>query len=202
MHSCNSTTDRTKCRSVSEIVRDLGPLSRDTSLVHLRVLATTDLHATLMPFDYFTDRRDDRVGLVRVAGMVEAARAEAPNCLLLDNGDTFQGGALGDLARGRLGEDDPHPMLTAMNALDTTPRRLGNHDFDFGIDVLSRVLLAARFPIVLANAQHPGNGEPFRPRHVILEREVEDIDGARHVPSDRRDRNRAPAGRPMERDDR
>jgi 2',3'-cyclic-nucleotide 2'-phosphodiesterase/3'-nucleotidase len=165
----------------SEIVRDLGPLSRDTSLVHLRLLATSDLHAMLMPFDYFTDSRDDRVGLVRVAGMVEAARAEAPNCLLLDNGDTFQGGALGDLATADVsGEDDPHPMLTAMNAMDYDAATLGNHDFDFGVDVLSRVLLAARFPIVLANAQHPGNGEPFQPRHVILEREVEDIDGARH----------------------
>jgi hypothetical protein len=54
-----------------------------------------------------------------------------------------------------------------------------------------------RFPFVLANAQHPGNGEPFRPRHVILERKVEDLDGAPH-PAHRRDRNRAAAGREME----
>jgi 2',3'-cyclic-nucleotide 2'-phosphodiesterase/3'-nucleotidase len=106
---------------------------------------------------------------------------KAPNCLLLDNGDTFQGGALGDLATADVsGEDDPHPMITAMNAMGYDAATLGNHDFDYGIDVLSRVLLAARFPIVLANAQHPGNGEPFQPRHVILEREVEDLDGARH----------------------
>jgi 2',3'-cyclic-nucleotide 2'-phosphodiesterase/3'-nucleotidase len=121
-----------------DIVRDLGPLSQDTSLVHLRVLATTDLHATLMPFDYFADRRDDTVGLVRIAGLVEAARADAPNSILVDNGDTFQGGALGDLAARDVSVTDaPHPMITAMNALNYDAATLGNHDFDFGISPLT-----------------------------------------------------------------
>jgi 2',3'-cyclic-nucleotide 2'-phosphodiesterase/3'-nucleotidase len=80
-----------------DITRDLGPLSPDTSLVHLRILATTDLHATLMPFDYFADSRTTRIGLCdRGSGL--GPRAEGvPNCLLFDNGDTFQGSALGDL---------------------------------------------------------------------------------------------------------
>jgi 2',3'-cyclic-nucleotide 2'-phosphodiesterase/3'-nucleotidase len=165
-----------------DIVRDLGPLSQDTSLVHLRVLATTDLHATLMPFDYFADRRDDTVGLVRIAGLVEAARADAPNSILVDNGDTFQGGALGDLAaRDVYVTDAPHPMITAMNALNYDAATLGNHDFDFGISPLRRVLADARFPVVLANAHSPGNGKPFRPRHTMLKREVEDLDGTPHV---------------------
>jgi 2',3'-cyclic-nucleotide 2'-phosphodiesterase/3'-nucleotidase len=89
-------------------------------------------------------------------------------------------------------------MIMAMNALGYDAATLGNHDFDYGIDMLDRILSDAAFPVVLANAQHPGNGEPFRPRHVILEREVEDLDGDPSPPSDRRDRNRAAAGRPME----
>jgi 2',3'-cyclic-nucleotide 2'-phosphodiesterase/3'-nucleotidase len=124
---------------------------------------------------------DDRIGLVRVAGLVEAARAETPNCLLFDNGDTFQGGGMGDLsADGASPGGAPHPMIIAMNALGYDAATLGNHDFDYGIELLDAVLADARFPIVLANAQCPGNGEPFKPRHVILEREFEDLDGAHH----------------------
>jgi 2',3'-cyclic-nucleotide 2'-phosphodiesterase/3'-nucleotidase len=165
-----------------EFAKDLGPLPRDASLVHLRVLATADLHATLMPFDYYSDSADDRVGLVRIAGLVEAARADTPNCLLFDNGDTFQGGALGDLAAEEAASGNgPHPMIVAMNALGYDAATLGNHDFDYGIDLLRGFLADAGFPVVLANAQYPGNGEPFRPRHVLLERDVQDLDGAWHV---------------------
>jgi len=157
-------------------------MPRDASLVHLRVLATADLHATLMPFDYYSDSADDRIGLVRIAGLVEAARADTPNCLLFDNGDTFQGGALGDLAAQQAARGNgPHPMILAMNALGYDAATLGNHDFDYGIDLLRGILADAGFPVVLANAQYPGNGEPFRPRHVLLERDVQDLDGAWHV---------------------
>ncbi len=169
----------TLCR---DFAMELGPLSQDRTLVHLRVLATSDLHAALMPFDYYADKADDRVGLVRVAGLVEAARAETPNCLLFDNGDTFQGGPMGDVAAKSVTRgDDPHPMIVAMNALGYDAATLGNHDFDYGLRMLDAVLADADFPVVLANAQRPGNGEPYKPRHVILEREVEDVDGDRHT---------------------
>jgi 2',3'-cyclic-nucleotide 2'-phosphodiesterase/3'-nucleotidase len=163
-----------------DVFSDLGLVSPEATLVHLRVLATSDLHASLMPFDYFSDRPDDRIGLVRLGGLVEAMRAGAPNCLLLDNGDTFQGGILAELAAKGTAGFDPHPMIMAMNALRYDAATLGNHDFDYGIDMLDRILSEAAFPVVLANAHRPGNGEPFRPRHVILEREVEDLDGDRH----------------------
>jgi len=178
--ACNNRPEQMSvCREFS---KDLGPLPRDASLVHLRVLATADLHATLMPFDYFSDSADDRVGLVRIAGLVEAARADTPNCLLFDNGDTFQGGALGDLAAEQAARGNgPHPMILAMNALGYDAATLGNHDFDYGIDLLRGIFADAGFPVVLANAQYPGNGEPFRPRHVMLERDVQDLDGAWHI---------------------
>jgi 2',3'-cyclic-nucleotide 2'-phosphodiesterase/3'-nucleotidase len=113
----------------------------------------------------------------RRAGRGLAGRV--PNCLLFDNGDTFQGSMLAELAARARPVSTPHPMIVAMNALGYDAATLGNHDFDYGIGMLDRILSEAGFPVVLANAQHPGNGEPFRPRHVILEREVEDLDGGR-----------------------
>lgn len=148
--------------------------------VHLRVLATTDLHAHLMPYDYFTDKRDRSVGLASLGGMIAAARQASPNVLLLDNGDTLQGAPLADAAvaeivpAGRL-----HPMIAAMNALGYDAATLGNHDFDFGVPHLLASLKGARFPVVSANARCTV-GSTFLPHRCLLERVVTDNTGGHH----------------------
>ncbi len=152
--------------------------SKDAALC-LRVLATSDLHAHLFPFNYFTDRRDDSVGLANLAVLIEQARADCPNTLLFDNGDTLQGAPLADAAlSGLMPEGDIHPMIAAMNALGYDAATLGNHDFDFGLDVLERALAAARYPVVLANAQPLNDGARLFARHTILERNLVDAGGA------------------------
>ena len=67
--------------------------------VNLRILATTDLHAHMLNFDYFQDKEVANRGLVALADLIEKARAEAPNTLLFDNGDLLQGDPLGDYSR-------------------------------------------------------------------------------------------------------
>ena len=115
-----------------------------------RLLATTDLHAHLFSYNYYANRPDDGVGLARLAAPILQARGESANCLLLDNGDTFQGAPLGDAALSDLMPTaQPHPMIAAMNGLGFDAATLGNHDFDYGVDVLERVISDARYPIVL-----------------------------------------------------
>ncbi|WP_166486198.1 bifunctional 2',3'-cyclic-nucleotide 2'-phosphodiesterase/3'-nucleotidase [Jannaschia sp. CCS1] len=141
---------------------------------HLRVLATTDLHAHLLPYDYYTDKRDSSVGLAQLGELVAAARAASQNILLLDNGDTLQGAPLADAAvaeivpAGRL-----HPMIAAMNALGFDAATLGNHDFDFGLGHLKASLKGAKFPVVSANVDST-DGTPFVPKRCILTRQVTD----------------------------
>ena len=95
------------------------PQQRQAALptdVLLRVLATTDLHANILSYDYAANRPLNGLGLAQMASLIAAARAEAPGALLLDNGDFLQGSALADLAaqgRRRRG----HPVIGAMNAL-------------------------------------------------------------------------------------
>lgn len=142
--------------------------------VHLRVLATTDLHAHLLPFDYFTDKRDSSVGLAQLGEMIAAARVASQNVVLLDNGDTLQGAPLADAAvaeivpAGRL-----HPMIAAMNALGYDAATLGNHDFDFGMPHLIASLEGAAFPVVSANAKC-AIGKTFVPSRCLLTRDVTD----------------------------
>ncbi|MDG3042675.1 bifunctional 2',3'-cyclic-nucleotide 2'-phosphodiesterase/3'-nucleotidase [Roseicyclus marinus] len=149
--------------------------------VRLRILATSDLHAHLLPFNYFSDRPEQDVGLSNLAALIQRARAGCPNTLLFDNGDTLQGAPLADAALSDLmPRGDTHPMITLMNALGYDAATLGNHDFDFGLGALQQALAGARYPVVLGNvdwmATDPG---PVRPG-LILDRVVVDEDGAPH----------------------
>lgn len=159
----------------------VGRPGQDVSL-RLRVLATTDLHAHLFSYNYYANRPDNRVGLARLAASIVQARAECPNILLFDNGDTFQGAPLGDAALSDLMPRAlAHPMVAAMNGLGYDAATLGNHDFDYGIEALERVIAAARYPIVLANVFRAGGAGPLVAPHVILERMLIDSSGALRV---------------------
>ncbi len=152
----------------------------DRAVVDLRILATTDLHAHLFPFDYYTDRRDNKVGLAQAASLVAELCGPKENCFLVDNGDTLQGAPLGDAAERRIvPEGRPHPMIAAMNAMRFDAATLGNHDFDYGLNFLETVLQQAGFPVALANATR-ADGSRFLPGHIVIERQVTDRAGRPH----------------------
>jgi 2',3'-cyclic-nucleotide 2'-phosphodiesterase/3'-nucleotidase len=155
--------------------------------VLLRVLATTDIHVHIHPYDYYADCPAPNLGLARIAALIEALRSETPNCLLLDNGDMLQGSPLGDFVaevRG-LAADDIHPAIAAMNALQYDAATLGNHEFNYGLDFLTRALGPARFPVVCANVAirrgaAPLADETLLPPYIVLRRGLIDAGGAVH----------------------
>lgn len=124
--------------------------------MHLRILATTDLHMHLRPFDYFSGSEAQISSLTGLATTIQAARQEAANCLLVDNGDFLQGTPMSDMiAAPEMGwpADEIHPALAAMNALNYDVGTLGNHEFNFGLRYLGQATKAAQHPIVLSNAR-------------------------------------------------
>lgn len=137
----------------------------------LRILATTDLHMHLLPYNYLTGRPCEHTGLARTASLITRRRNETANCLLLDNGDFLQGTPLGDVAARRNGNlrRGIHPAIAAMNALGYDAAALGNHDFDFGLSFLHGTADRARFPFLAANL-HVLHGRGFAP-YVILKRQ-------------------------------
>lgn len=153
--------------------------------LQLRLLATSDLHAHLMPHDYYSGTVTNRLGLARTASLIASARAEVENCLLFDNGDFLHGSPLGDfiaLSHG-LQQGQIHPMVMAMNHLGYDAGTLGNHEFNYGLDFLTTALAGAEFPVVAANVFN-NNGKtpatPFVPPYVILNRSVRDTSGVAH----------------------
>jgi 2',3'-cyclic-nucleotide 2'-phosphodiesterase/3'-nucleotidase len=147
--------------------------------IRLRLIGTSDLHAYLYPYDYYRDRPDETVGLAKTAALISAVRAESADTLLLDNGDFIQGAPLGDYAAQRLQADKSviHPVVAAMNELGYAVGTLGNHEFNYGLDVLEAALRGAAFPFVNCNILTP-DGSPYFKPWVILDRSMRDQDGA------------------------
>ncbi|WP_204318702.1 bifunctional 2',3'-cyclic-nucleotide 2'-phosphodiesterase/3'-nucleotidase [Pseudooceanicola aestuarii] len=159
-----------------------------TNQAHLRIMETTDLHVHVFPYNYYADRPDDTVGLARTAAHVAGIRGEATNALLIDNGDFLQGNPMGDYIAYERGmkEGDLHPVIQAMNALGFDASTLGNHEFNYGLDFLTKALAGADFPVVSANVVKEMGATPTAdttliPPYVILDRKVTDGAGQEHA---------------------
>ncbi|MEP6065403.1 MAG: bifunctional 2',3'-cyclic-nucleotide 2'-phosphodiesterase/3'-nucleotidase [Paracoccaceae bacterium] len=155
---------------------------------HLRIMETTDLHVHVFPYDYYGDRAVDTVGLARTAALIEDVRAEAGNAMLIDNGDFLQGNPMGDYIAYERGmkEGDMHPVITAMNTLGFDATTLGNHEFNYGLDFLTKSMAGASFPVVSANVVLEEGADPLKDKtlfkpYVIVDKEVVDGAGQPHT---------------------
>lgn len=156
---------------------------------HLRIMETTDIHVNLLPYDYYADKANDTLGLSRTASLIEAVRKEAVNSMLIDNGDLLQGSPMGDYVAYERGmkEGDVHPVMKGMNLLDYACSTLGNHEFNYGLSFLDKVLAGANFPFVCANlirgtekAANPRDDKLYLKPYLILEKRLKDGAGAEH----------------------
>ncbi|CAH6660296.1 bifunctional 2',3'-cyclic-nucleotide 2'-phosphodiesterase/3'-nucleotidase [Pseudocitrobacter vendiensis] len=156
--------------------------SVNAATVDLRILETTDLHSNMMDFDYYKDSATEKFGLVRTASLINAARAEAANSVLVDNGDVIQGSPMGDYAAAKgLKAGETHPVYKAMNTLDYVVGNLGNHEFNYGLDFLHTAIAGAKFPYINANIIDVKSKKPLFTPYLIKETTVKDKDGATHT---------------------
>ncbi|MFE0015548.1 bifunctional 2',3'-cyclic-nucleotide 2'-phosphodiesterase/3'-nucleotidase [Mesorhizobium sp. NPDC059054] len=156
---------------------------------HLRIMETTDIHVNLLPYDYYADKANDTLGLSRTAALIDAVRKEAVNSMLVDNGDLLQGSPMGDFVAYERGmkEGDVHPVMKGMNLLNYACSTLGNHEFNYGLSFLDKVLAGADFPFVCANlirgtekAANPRDDKLYLKPYLILDKTLKDGAGAEH----------------------
>ncbi|WFQ79456.1 bifunctional 2',3'-cyclic-nucleotide 2'-phosphodiesterase/3'-nucleotidase [Xenorhabdus sp. SF857] len=153
----------------------------NAATVDLRVMETSDIHGNLMDFDYFKDKSTEQFGLIRTVNLIKAAKAEATNAILVDNGDLIQGSPLADyvVAKG-LKQGEVHPAYNLMNTLDYTVGNFGNHEFNFGLDYLKQAIAGAKFPYINANIIDAKTGKNYFTPYIIVETPVKDREGKAH----------------------
>ena len=135
--------------------------------VQITILGTTDLHGNINPIDYYTNKPDNR-GLAKVATLIKRARAEHPNVLLIDSGDTIQGSPL-ESFHGRKNNAPPDPMMLAMSSLSYDAMTVGNHEYNFGLKVLEKARSEAKFPWLSANTYATQTQKPHYKPYIVKE---------------------------------
>lgn len=108
------------------------------------ILHTNDTHSRMEPIPETDPATPDKGGVVRRATYLEQIRKAEKNVVLLDAGDFLQGTPYFNLFKGEA-------EVEAMNLMRYDAATLGNHEFDYGLDVLESVVRKARFPIVCSN---------------------------------------------------
>lgn len=128
----------------------------------ITILATSDIHGYIYPTDYRS--KDERpLGLAKLATLIRQERLGDPDLLLLENGDLIQGSPLAAYAvkQGK----GAHPAVAALNELGYDAAVPGNHEFNYGPDLLRRVMNESAFPWLSAGitdkAGVPAFGVPY-----------------------------------------
>lgn len=136
------------------------------SPVELKILHVNDTHGHIIP--YIENSISTQVpvsGADHMAKMIENERAANPDgTIVLSAGDMFQGTPVSNIFRGK-------PVIEIMNYLKFDAMALGNHEFDWGQDVLHGIISSAAFPVLSANISRK-DGKPFEGAkpYVIIER--------------------------------
>lgn len=133
---------------------------------HLLVLHTSDTHSCVEPISKnFSDTAQaNKGGYMRRAALIKRLRKERPELLLLDCGDFSQGSAYYNLYHGEV-------EVKLMNAMKYDACTIGNHEFDFGLGNLARLIRMANFPFVCCNYDFTGTPcEGLVKPYIIIER--------------------------------
>lgn len=123
----------------------------------ITLLATSDIHGYLYPTNYRT-RDEVDLGLGKLAAIIREERRQDPDLLLLDNGDIIQGSPLAAYAIKHGAE--VHPAIEALNALGYDGVVPGNHEFNYGLEPLSKIMKDSSFPWLSAGITMQGSSEP------------------------------------------
>ena len=141
------------------------PVHAEEKDINITLLATSDIHGRFMPWDYAIDGPNVSGSLTQLYTLIKQVRAENPNTILLDNGDLIQDNS------AELFNDQPlSPMTQAINAMGYEAWTFGNHEFNFGLDVLEKVSSQFKGPRLAGNV-YKENGERFLPAYTIIERD-------------------------------
>lgn len=172
-------TAEAKASNEGSLAEDKANQPVEGQEVDVRILATTDLHTNLVNYDYYQDKPVENVGLAKTAILIEEAKKENSNTILVDNGDTIQGTPLGTYKAivNPVKEGEQHPMYTALQKLGFEVGTLGNHEFNYGLDYLKRVIETAGMPIVNANVVDPKTGAYIYDPYKIITKTFVDKTG-------------------------
>ena len=126
------------------------------------LLFTNDVESAYDPIPaYWLDDVGTIGGIAHMTTLIEELRASEPNVLLFDAGDIFTG-SLAKLTNGEL-------AFELMITMGYDAMAIGNHEFEYGHEILEWEKHRAPFPVLGANLFYKGSEIPFAQPHAVIE---------------------------------
>ena len=125
--------------TVSTVSAESVPQTGDSAAKTVTIYTTNDIHGVV-------EESGTAIGLAQTAGIA----ASTDDSLLVDAGDATQGASFATITQGA-------DVIKMMNAAGYDVMTAGNHEFDYGADVLLSNVSAANFPILGANVLRDGS---------------------------------------------
>ncbi|GAA4890000.1 5'-nucleotidase C-terminal domain-containing protein [Ferrimonas pelagia] len=126
------------------MIKSRGELSGDRQTITIG--ATGDMHGYIRAWDYAQHDASASTGFAKIQTALHDLRAEDPNLILIDLGDTVQGNS------AELFNHYPtHPVVDAMNYMQYDVWVPGNHEFDFERSFIDRNLASFNGAIISSN---------------------------------------------------
>ena len=116
----------------------------DNGLKKITILHTNDVHSHIDPFPKNDPLNPSGGGVIARANLINLVKNDNPHTLVLDAGDVFQGTPYFNFFGGEL-------ELKLMSKMGYNASTLGNHEFDNGMEKLSKVLKHANFSFLNSN---------------------------------------------------
>lgn len=150
---------------VLQVVLPSGNLYAAEKEKVIQIVATSDTHGSFYPWTYATDSERADGGLTKIATVVKELKAQNPNTILIDNGDTLQGNSNQIFFE----KNEVNPMLAAFNAMGYATMTLGNHEFNYGVETLEKNMSGLKNTTVLCGNVYKPNGERLGKPYEIVE---------------------------------
>lgn len=108
----------------------------EVKIEKLTIFALNDFHGDVL----------DETGNLSIIGnyLITEKEKSPESTIILASGDMFQGSAISNMTNGKV-------VLESMEEIGFDSMTVGNHEFDWGVDVLSDLASAAQFPFLGAN---------------------------------------------------
>lgn len=129
------------------------------------ILTTNDIHGKIeVGFD--PKRKQAQGGLETIGGIVNDFRAVNPEgTVVVDGGDAWQGTLISNTVNGK-------SVIDSMEEIEYDAMAIGNHEFDFGRDVLIQNIKSTDMPLLGANIieDSTGNRVDWAKPYTIVEK--------------------------------
>jgi|GEM_PF-4820534 len=164
-----TTTLELSVSSATDVVKTGGTVIAPPAAT-ISIVATSDVHGNVLNFDYGTNAAPSTgQGLAKVSTYVNGLRTANPNnVMLIDNGDTVQGTPL-VYYYNMIDKTTLYPMAAVMGAMKYDTATLGNHEFNYGMDTLNRIITgytSQGMHVLSANTYNTDNTNFVEPYYI------------------------------------